>query len=201
MSKLRSIIHIAISGIIFGALSCSNNEAPTVTEESFASLISSHELQGILGETKPINGDITNYKDVLRNDPNQLSSVDSWFMNQLSTDDGYTLIQIIVTDYTNDGASKEHYAEIVDSADEAIDQFAKMDIVPEGTTTQPLKNVEVANPIGDAEVRQDFTGVKQGLGIVFRKGDKLIRITDRSLLPSSTFQQLEEIGALLAERL
>ena len=201
MSKLISIIHIAISGIILGALSCTNDGSATVTEKSFASLISSHELQEILGQTKPINEDIINYKHVLRHDPDQLSSIDSWFMNQLSTEDGYTLIQIMVTDYTNGGASKEHYAEIVDSADEAIDQFANMDIGPAGTTMQPLQNVEVANPIGDAEVRQDFRGVKQGLGIVFRKGDKLIRITDRSLLPNSTFQQLEEIGALLAERL
>tara|TARA_Y100000758_G_scaffold76781_1_gene51608 strand:- start:516 stop:959 length:444 start_codon:yes stop_codon:yes gene_type:complete len=147
-----------------------------------------------------MNGNITDYKEVLRNDPDELSSVDSWFMNQLSTDDGYTLIQIIVTDYTDDGESKDQYDGIVDSADEAIAQFANMDI-GSAISLQSLQNIKVANPIGDAQVRQDFRAVKQGIGIVFRKGDKLVRITDRSMLPNSTFQQLEEIGTLLENRL
>ena len=60
-------------------------------------------------------------------------------MNQLSTEDGYTLIQIMVTDYTNGRASKEHYAEIVDSADEAIDQFATSDGAL-STSYEPLTN-------------------------------------------------------------
>jgi len=198
--KLISIIPIAITGIILGALSCTNYESVTVTEEAFSSLISSHELQSILDETTPMNGNITDYKEVLRNDPDELSSVDSWFMNQLSTDDGYTLIQIIVTDYTNDGESKDQYDRIVDSAEEAIAQFANMDM-GSAISLQSLQNIKVANPIGDAQVRQDFRAVKQGIGIVFRKGDKLVRITDRSMLPNSTFQQLEEIGTLLENRL
>jgi len=192
---------IAISGVILGILSCTNTESASITEEYFASLISPPELQEILQEPKSINEDITDYKDLLKNDPEQLSSVDSWFMNQLSTEDGYTLIQIIVTDYTDNQASKEHFKRIVASADEAIDQFANMDMGSSITTPQLFQNTEVANPIGDAEVRQDFRAVKQGMGIVFRKGDKLIRITDRSLFPNSTFQQLEEIGALIARRL
>ena len=200
MFKLISIIPIAITGIILGALSCTSYESVTVTEEAFSSLISSHELQSILDETTPMNGNITDYKEVLRNDPDELSSVDSWFMNQLSTDDGYTLIQIIVTDYTDDGESKDQYDEIVDSADEAIAQFANMDM-GSAISLQSLQNIKVANPIGDAQVRQDFRAVKQGIGIVFRKGDKLVRITDRSMLPNSTFQQLEEIGTLLENRL
>ena len=200
MFKLISIIPIAITGIILGALSCTNYESVTVTEEAFSSLISSHELQSILDETTPMNGNITDYKEVLRNDPDELSSVDSWFMNQLSTDDGYTLIQIIVTDYTNDGESKDQYDRIVDSAEEAIAQFANMDM-GSAISLQSLQNIKVANPIGDAQVRQDFRAVKQGIGIVFRKGDKLVRITDRSMLPNSTFQQLEEIGTLLENRL
>ncbi|SVB08137.1 uncharacterized protein METZ01_LOCUS160991, partial [marine metagenome] len=198
--KLISIIPIAITGIILGALSCSNYESVTVTEEAFSSLISSHELQSILDETTPVNGNITDYKEVLRNDADELSSVDSWFMNQLSTDDGYTLIQIIVTDYTDDGESKDQYDGIVDSADEAIAQFANMNM-GSAISLQSLQNIKVANPIGDAQVRQDFRAVKQGIGIVFRKGDKLVRITDRSMLPNSTFQQLEEIGTLLENRL
>ena len=200
VSKLISIIHFAISGMILGVLSCTNHESVTVTEELFSSLISPHELQAILEETTPINGNITDYKEVLRNDPDKLSSVDSWFMNQLSTDDGYTLIQIIVTDYTDGGTSKDQYNKIVDSADEAIKQFANMDIGP-AATSESLQNSKIANPIGDAQVRQDFRAVKQGLGIVFRKSDKLVRITDRSMLPNSSFEQLEEIGALLESRL
>ena len=158
-------------------------EHPTVTEESFKTLLTEEDVRGVLTTEVALTTWFFDYKEMAGADPAQVENMESWYGLVFEAANGTRGITFSAIDF--------------DSASFAHDHFEKMKFeAPPGMR-------ELIPPIGDTSVgvEVNFQGI--GSMLIFINGDRLVSLhTAQSddQEPLLSLEGLEELAKLVASR-